>query len=514
MARLIGPDMGSRYCYLASGAPAASLPALVYSNSAGTILADIAAYDGSPTPGGTILGSQVTTDGDGLLPLFWFPDGTDRVWVSVNGGTLTPIDADARVDGRSVDVRTFGADPTGGVDSTAAIQAAIAALPATYGRLVFPAGRYGVSDEIVVSGKSDLVIDGRGAVLELTGAATSASGAKSVVHVTGGQRVHVVGLRIRDTDRAQQYNGLRVSASSDVKLHGLVVRDVRWAGLTVFDSTAGTSRNVEIIGCTVEGTRFGISINSKDTRIVGNHVAMYWPSTAEAASKGGVWSAPSDYYDGIMVLAGSDRTTVADNTITECGQGGVYTQNCTNLTITGNTVSGCQLRGIEIDGDAGTAVGVAIVGNTVNNCVDQINLVRAREVTVSGNRVANTNASLASACIAVNVGTTDTLVTGNHCKQAHATHPAVYVDPAATGITLAWNQVTGANKYSAPSETVIIERLAAGQMKATGKLLATAGVGVGNSATATTLGTVTRKIEVFDASGASLGFVPVYGSIT
>lgn len=47
-----------------------------------------------------------------------------------------------------------------------------------------------------------------------------------------------------------------------------------------------------------------------------------------------------------------------------------------------------------------------------------------------------------------------------------------------------------------------------------GKLTAVGGIGVGNSAVATTPGTVTRKIEVFDASGASLGFVPVYDAIT
>lgn len=46
------------------------------------------------------------------------------------------------------------------------------------------------------------------------------------------------------------------------------------------------------------------------------------------------------------------------------------------------------------------------------------------------------------------------------------------------------------------------------------KLLATLGIGVGNSAAATTLGTVTKKMEVFDAAGASLGFVPIYDAIT
>jgi hypothetical protein len=49
---------------------------------------------------------------------------------------------------------------------------------------------------------------------------------------------------------------------------------------------------------------------------------------------------------------------------------------------------------------------------------------------------------------------------------------------------------------------------------ADGKTVAHVGLGVGNSASATTLGSVTKKMEVFDASGNSLGFVPIYDSIT
>ena len=57
-------------------------------------------------------------------------------------------------------------------------------------------------------------------------------------------------------------------------------------------------------------------------------------------------------------------------------------------------------------------------------------------------------------------------------------------------------------------------RSAANTLKTDDKFLATAGLGIGNSASATTPGSVVRKMEVFDASGASLGFVPIYGSIT
>lgn len=57
-------------------------------------------------------------------------------------------------------------------------------------------------------------------------------------------------------------------------------------------------------------------------------------------------------------------------------------------------------------------------------------------------------------------------------------------------------------------------RSAADTLKTDDKLIAALGVGVGNSVAATTPGAVVRKMEVFDAAGASLGFVPIYNTIT
>lgn len=57
-------------------------------------------------------------------------------------------------------------------------------------------------------------------------------------------------------------------------------------------------------------------------------------------------------------------------------------------------------------------------------------------------------------------------------------------------------------------------RSAANQLKTDDLFIAALGLGVGNSAAATTLGAVTRRIQVFDAAGAALGFVPVYDNIT
>ena len=74
-----------------------------------------------------------------------------------------------------------------------------------------------------------------------------------------------------------------------------------------------------------------------------------------------------------------------------------------------------------------------------------------------------------------------------------------------------WNAAAAANSHDAK-----FGRLAADIVgTASGdKLVANAGLGVGNSAAATTPGTVVKKMEVFNASGTSLGYVPIYDAIT
>ena len=61
---------------------------------------------------------------------------------------------------------------------------------------------------------------------------------------------------------------------------------------------------------------------------------------------------------------------------------------------------------------------------------------------------------------------------------------------------------------------ITLSRPAGGRLLTNVKFCATGGIGVGNSAAATTPGTVTKKMEVFDASGVSLGFVAIYDAIT
>lgn len=111
MARLTGPESGSRLAYEVTGTgalrAAVGLVATVYADADAAELADILTVDGDP-----ITGSHVTVGADSQLPLFQFPDGVDLLWARVTTGPVTAIYARAAasasgvssVDGQDGDV--------------------------------------------------------------------------------------------------------------------------------------------------------------------------------------------------------------------------------------------------------------------------------------------------------------------------------------------------------------------------------------------------------------------------
>lgn len=183
MARLVGPDDASRLAYrIRTGdralLDAAGLTTTVYSDAAGTVLADIRTQPG----GATIAGSALTIGADSLIPLFQFPDGVDTVYARVGGGAPYPLYArtDDRLDllGASFavfNVRQYGATGDGSTNDTAAIQAAINAVPTLGGVVYFPAGQYKITAAITVRSRLRLVGDGDAASI-ITQTSTSADG--------------------------------------------------------------------------------------------------------------------------------------------------------------------------------------------------------------------------------------------------------------------------------------------------------------------------------------------------
>lgn len=104
-------------------------------------------------------------------------------------------------------------------------------------------------------------------------------------------------------------------------------------------------------------------------------------------------------------------------------------------------------------------------------------------------------------------GTTGFTVTFN--IQAPSVNRTITFPDAAGTVTLLGNTATGTGSVVLATAPTFPTTIAV-----TGKALTTGGLGVGNSAAATTPGTVVKKIEVFDAAGASLGFIAVYNAIT
>lgn len=72
--------------------------------------------------------------------------------------------------------------------------------------------------------------------------------------------------------------------------------------------------------------------------------------------------------------------------------------------------------------------------------------------------------------------------------------------------------LTTPNGTTAPAEALGVE--ANGDVTTPGKMRTTGGLGVGNSTAASALGALSDVCEVFDAAGASLGYVPIYATFT
>ena len=101
MTRFIGPDPSTRTATRYIGATRqfealAGRTATVYTDSAGTQLAAISAYnsDTPDTPGASITGSVVRVETDSKFPLFWFPDGVYVLWAVFRNGYKVRLTAD------------------------------------------------------------------------------------------------------------------------------------------------------------------------------------------------------------------------------------------------------------------------------------------------------------------------------------------------------------------------------------------------------------------------------------
>lgn len=262
---------------------------------------------------------------------------------------------------------------------------------------------------------------------------------------------------------------------------------------------------------------------------------------------------------GIVIADNCVDAVFANNTIRECALGGLVVPGSgipngspRNISFMGNVfIDNCadpslgSIVGFDIRTPDGGAH--AVVGNVSRNIGTTGYVQRyafhldAPDCMVSGNIFEGTEDGK-DASYAPN--STNTLVGPNLYVKHHSeweSGSSMAIDKRTVADFDAWREMfrisagSGGDDYHPYAETwggrkewgrrdipalrdTFIDRLdpngpAAG-LKLTGKFCATLGIGVGNSASASTPGAVVKKIEVFDASGASLGFVAVYDAIT
>ena len=92
MARLVFPNSGDRLVYRVSGTSllvATATPVTIYTDSAGTLLADIQTYPGAVAVPGSVL---VTDSTYGTMPEFYGPaDSSDTLYARASGGPVTTL---------------------------------------------------------------------------------------------------------------------------------------------------------------------------------------------------------------------------------------------------------------------------------------------------------------------------------------------------------------------------------------------------------------------------------------
>lgn len=260
------------------------------------------------------------------------------------------------------------------------------------------------------------------------------------------------------------------------------------------------------------------------------------------------------YYRGVYAIAGNgvvlqniftnsttwDYLRESNFWLETTGTGGIYTVEVNDSWLAaweGNNI-GCRaasagaIRGVQIKGN------VAAVAGTYGTYLDD-----TQDVILADNLMMGANRTDVSASQVVLLGASSDLhIHDNNLGQdstwgGYAWQPfyGLAIDTGVTDFVIHDNNLAGtsaglSNGATGTTQTVYanlgvstdfllggdtnLYRGAANILKTDDKLATVAGLGVGNSAAGNTLGSVVKKIEVFDAAGTSLGFVPVYDAIT
>jgi parallel beta-helix repeat protein len=296
--------------------------------------------------------------GAGVAGAVWARSASAQVPTEVPSPTSEAPSGDSTVDNLYVhgprpwrDVIAFGADPTGTLDSTTAIQQALDDA-ATEGAVVLvPAGTYSITSWLVVPG---------GVTLEGTSRTRSVikAIANSGLIRTGGPEVTIRNLRLQGNDAVVVQNDAVVLLHSDCRVEGIdIVSWSRWAVAAY--TTTRVPGDYTDDGGAAEAAISRVTI--RDCNLLGPSGEIVPGTPGQFANQGGVYLGPgvSEFVVEGLVLDASPGPSSTGN------YSGVRADTSEFGLISGNRIDG---KGRTFDGIvAWGAKHITILGNIVRN---------------------------------------------------------------------------------------------------------------------------------------------------
>lgn len=445
-------------------------------------------------------------------------------WISTSGGSDTQAAGDARwAARRQFDVMNYGAKGDAVTDDTSAINAAIAAIPsATGGVLFFPPGSYVVSSAITLP--QFVTVQGSGAYSTrvLTNSTTAdvfvaAAGATTSYHMS----INDIGV------------GASVTQTAGAAFRFTNVSGVRFRSILVLNSyQLGVFNNVQSFMCS--GLRVAGPAGTAKGFYFASCIDVHWHDVS--INGGTTILAQTEAW--ITVDSNCDTWELSSSSINN-SQGAGTAIRFTN-TLSGFHPRWVRLSDVWFEGGSGTAAtaqwraamvitavrNFRMIGGYTSTSLYGVQLDGGIDMSFIG---VNFQGSLRSG-VAVNgtaapVGTSfidctfsdnsqDTTTSYSHAllgsNAVDTKFIGCYFGDRLLGYTLKAKSALDIFNTDVLVSNCKIENVTA---TFTGSQFPR-GLGVGYSAAATTLGTLSKKIQVFDATGTSLGFVPVYTTIS
>lgn len=479
--------------------------------------------------------------------------------LSVDSGKTFTIQSE-----QTISAQWFGATGDGTTDDSAAIQSA---LNASGSVVSFPEGTYKIATALSVPANTTLQGTGKGTVFTTTGTnnileATS----KNYISVQGitfymngtpttNQRaIQIVTssqVLITDCTFLTWYAGVNLQVCQKARIANCYFDDCAFAlednGSFATDITGCVGETGRLPGrgdshinctrCRSTGNVWYVGAGSGASYTCGTHFYQcnhcYASNTVQNADYGALMEAHDADCDG-CVFDGF----IAYN-CGRAGSAGISTDTSNYFTSTNRVknfvISNCKVYG---SGIAANGIGLfhgshsgVIAGCMVENAgYHGLQISACSKINVTGGMFKNNSVLTDDTYSAINLQDESSnvcsqiTVSGAQCIEdrsgGNRQKYAISVSDAAHTNLLIVNNVTSvggwrtaATNFGASAGYHFID-LQPTNITLTGKMIAFGGWGTNNSASATTPGTVTKKIEVFDSAGASIGYLPVYDAIT